>query len=83
MPSSVRYGHDRRAVRTDRHVGFALRGESISSSDEVITDCLIGERAAVTWFVLTQLLGDDAVRNDDGSRTEWGDMIGSPIECGT
>jgi 3-mercaptopyruvate sulfurtransferase SseA len=29
------------------------------------------------------LLGDDAVRNDDGSRTEWGDMIGSPIECGT
>lgn len=57
--------------------------QGISSSDEVITYCRIGERSAVTWFVLTQLLGYDAVRNYDGSWTEWGNMIGSPIECGT
>ena len=46
----------------------------------VITYCRIGERSAHTWFVLTELLGRPNVRNYDGSWTEWGSLIGSPIE---
>ncbi|MFT4040247.1 MAG: sulfurtransferase [Thermomicrobiales bacterium] len=45
-----------------------------------ITYCRIGERSAHTWFVLTELLGHTNVRNYDGSWTEWGSLIGAPIE---
>jgi len=50
--------------------------------DDVIVYCRIGERSSVTWFVLEQLLGYERVRNYDGSWTEWGNMIGVPIEVG-
>ena len=46
----------------------------------VITYCRIGERSAHTWFALHELLGVGNVRNYDGSWTEWGSMIGQPIE---
>lgn len=52
----------------------------ITPDDEVIVYCRIGERSSVTWFALTELLGYDHVRNYDGSWTEWGNMIGVPIE---
>ena len=45
-----------------------------------IAYCRIGERSAHTWFVLTELLGLPDVRNYDGSWTEWGSLIGAPIE---
>lgn len=46
----------------------------------VITYCRIGERSSHSWFVLTYLLGYPNVRNYDGSRTEWGNSVGLPIE---
>ena len=46
----------------------------------MIAYCRIGERSAHTWFVLRYLLGHDRVRNYDGSWTEWGSLIGVPIE---
>jgi thiosulfate/3-mercaptopyruvate sulfurtransferase len=52
----------------------ALTGEPI------IAYCRIGERSAHTWFVLHELLGEDDVKNYDGSWTEWGNMVGVPIE---
>jgi thiosulfate/3-mercaptopyruvate sulfurtransferase len=52
----------------------------ISPDGEVITYCRIGERSSHTWFVLTYLLGYPAVRNYDGSWTEWGNLVGAPIE---
>jgi thiosulfate/3-mercaptopyruvate sulfurtransferase len=55
------------------------RGKGITGSDEVIAYCRIGERSSHTWFVLKYLLGYDHVRNYDGSWTEWGNLIGSPI----
>jgi thiosulfate/3-mercaptopyruvate sulfurtransferase len=47
-----------------------------------ITYCRIGERSSHTWFVLKYLLGAQDVRNYDGSWTEWGNLVGAPIETG-
>jgi thiosulfate/3-mercaptopyruvate sulfurtransferase len=52
----------------------------IREGDEVIAYCRIGERSSHTWFVLTYLLGIPGVRNYDGSWTEWGNLVGAPIE---
>ena len=55
-------------------------GHGIDGSRETIAYCRIGERSSHTWFVLTQLLGMEDVRNYDGSWTEWGSIVGAPIE---
>jgi thiosulfate/3-mercaptopyruvate sulfurtransferase len=55
-------------------------GKGIDGRRETIAYCRIGERSSHTWFVLTQLLGFQNVRNYDGSWTEWGSIVGSPIE---
>lgn len=47
---------------------------------DVVAYCRIGERSSHTWFVLTYLLGYPRVRNYDGSWTEWGNLVGAPIE---
>jgi thiosulfate/3-mercaptopyruvate sulfurtransferase len=47
---------------------------------DTIVYCRIGERSSHTWFVLTYLLGFTRVRNYDGSWTEWGNLVGMPIE---
>jgi thiosulfate/3-mercaptopyruvate sulfurtransferase len=55
-------------------------GKGITGKNEVIAYCRIGERSSHTWFVLKYLLGIKDVRNYDGSWTEWGNLIGAPIE---
>ncbi len=54
--------------------------EGLSSDQNVITYCRIGERSSHSWFVLHYLLGYPNVRNYDGSWTEWGNLVGAPIE---
>jgi thiosulfate/3-mercaptopyruvate sulfurtransferase len=54
--------------------------QGLKPSDNVIAYCRIGERSSHTWFVLTYLLGYSSVRNYDGSWTEWGNLVGVPIE---
>lgn len=54
--------------------------QGLSPDDNVIAYCRIGERSSHTWFVLTYLLGYPSVRNYDGSWTEWGNLVGVPIE---
>ena len=49
-------------------------------SGDTIAYCRIGERSSHTWFALTYLLGFQKVRNYDGSWTEWGNLVGVPIE---
>jgi len=57
---------------------YAAKG--VLNGDPIIAYCRIGERSAHTWFVLHELLGRDDVKNYDGSWTEWGNLVGVPIE---
>jgi len=54
--------------------------KGVTSDKKVTAYCRIGERSAHTWFVLHELLGFPDVRNYDGSWTEWGNLVGVPIE---
>jgi thiosulfate/3-mercaptopyruvate sulfurtransferase len=55
-------------------------GKGVTPDKDVIAYCRIGERSSHSWFVLHELLGYPRVRNYDGSWTEWGSMVGVPIE---
>jgi thiosulfate/3-mercaptopyruvate sulfurtransferase len=58
-------------------------GEGVDGSKPVIAYCRIGERSSHSWFVLKYLLGYRDVVNYDGSWTEWGNLVGAPVERGT
>jgi thiosulfate/3-mercaptopyruvate sulfurtransferase len=55
-------------------------GKGVVNGSDIIAYCRIGERSAHTWFVLHELLGEQNVKNYDGSWTEWGNMVNVPIE---
>jgi thiosulfate/3-mercaptopyruvate sulfurtransferase len=55
-------------------------GIGVTGDKPVITYCRIGERSSHTWFVLKYLVGLDNVKNYDGSWTEWGNLVGAPVE---
>lgn len=57
---------------------YAAKG--VTADRDVVAYCRIGERSSHSWFVLHELLGFRRVRNYDGSWTEWGSMVGVPIE---
>ena len=54
--------------------------KGLRPGDDVIAYCRIGERSSHTWFVLSQLLGQQDVKNYDGSWVEYGSLVGVPIE---
>ncbi len=56
--------------------------EGITSDREVVAYCRIGERSSHTWFALQELLGYENVKNYDGSWTEYGSLVGAPVEKG-
>ncbi len=56
------------------------KNKGVIDGNPIIAYCRIGERSAHTWFVLHELLGNDDVRNYDGSWTEWGNLVNVPIE---
>ena len=61
-----------------------LYGEAgLDGEKETIAYCRIGERSSHTWFVLQELLGHKNVKNYDGSWTEYGSLVGVPIELGS
>jgi thiosulfate/3-mercaptopyruvate sulfurtransferase len=56
------------------------RDAGITGTKPIIAYCRIGERSSHSWFVLKYLLGFTDVRNYDGSWTEWGNLVGAPVE---
>jgi thiosulfate/3-mercaptopyruvate sulfurtransferase len=60
-----------------------IYGEAgLDNGKDTIAYCRIGERSSHTWFVLKELLGQQNVKNYDGSWTEYGSLIGVPIALG-
>lgn len=57
-----------------------MEDNGLKPGDDIVAYCRIGERSSHTWFVLKYLLGFEKVRNYDGSWTEWGNTVRSPIE---
>ncbi|HKZ91770.1 MAG TPA: sulfurtransferase, partial [Candidatus Limnocylindrales bacterium] len=57
---------------------YAAKG--VTADKDIVAYCRIGERSSHSWYVLHELLGYKRVRNYDGSWTEWGSMIGVPID---
>jgi thiosulfate/3-mercaptopyruvate sulfurtransferase len=54
----------------------------VDDAKDTIAYCRIGERSSHTWFVLTEILGKKNVKNYDGSWTEYGSLVGVPVETG-
>jgi thiosulfate/3-mercaptopyruvate sulfurtransferase len=85
IPGSRHLPHDRLlepdGTFKSRH---AMRAEfdavGATADVELVTTCRLSHRASMAWFVLTRLLGSDRVRVYDGSWTEWGSIVGFPVE---
>jgi len=59
---------------------FKRVGASRQAPDEVVVYCRLSHRASLTWVALTRLLGRENVKIYDGSWTEWGSIVGFPVE---
>jgi thiosulfate/3-mercaptopyruvate sulfurtransferase len=74
--------NDDGTFRSDEELTELYSEEGVDLSKDTIAYCRIGERSAHTWFVLHELLGQQNVKNYDGSWTEYGSLVGVPIELG-
>ncbi|MGW1199587.1 sulfurtransferase [Streptomyces sp. NPDC002536] len=74
--------NDDGTFKSDSELEEIYRGAGVDLGKDTIAYCRIGERSAHTWFVLHELLGQTNVRNYDGSWTEYGSLVGVPIELG-
>ncbi|HEX7827424.1 MAG TPA: sulfurtransferase [Mycobacterium sp.] len=69
--------------KSDEALATLYAEAGLDGSKETIAYCRIGERSSHTWFVLQELLGHENVKNYDGSWTEYGSLVGAPIELGS
>ncbi|MFC5722619.1 sulfurtransferase [Streptomyces gamaensis] len=74
--------NDDGTFRSDAELREIYEAAGVDLAKDTIAYCRIGERSAHTWFVLHELLGQANVRNYDGSWTEYGSLVGVPIELG-
>ena len=72
--------NDDGTFRSDDELRTLYADAGVDFSKETIAYCRIGERSSHTWFVLQELLGHQGVKNYDGSWTEYGSLVGVPIE---
>ena len=57
--------------------------KGVTADKDIIAYCRIGERSSHSWFVLKYLMGYPNVSNYDGSWTEWGNLVGAPVQRGS
>ena len=69
--------------KSDEELSALYAAAGLDGEKETIAYCRIGERSSNTWFVLSELLGHENVKNYDGSWTEYGSLVGAPIELGS
>ena len=69
--------------KSDEELTAIYAAAGLDDARETIAYCRIGERSSHTWFVLQELLGHKNVKNYDGSWTEYGSLVGAPIELGS
>ena len=69
-----------RSTSVRQELATLYEAKGVTPDKDVIAYCRIGERSSHSWFVLHELLGYSRVRNYDGSWTEYGSLIGVPIE---
>ncbi|GHF45903.1 sulfurtransferase [Streptomyces mashuensis] len=74
--------NDDGTFKSDEELAELYAAAGVDAGKDTIAYCRIGERSAHTWFVLHELLGRPNVRNYDGSWTEYGSLVGVPIELG-
>ncbi len=74
--------NDDGTFRSDDELTTLYGDAGVDLSQDTIAYCRIGERSAHTWFVLHELLGQPNVRNYDGSWTEYGSLVGVPVQLG-
>jgi thiosulfate/3-mercaptopyruvate sulfurtransferase len=80
IPWSKAMNTDTGTFRPADELKELYEGKGITPDKDTVAYCRIGERSSLTWFVLKYLLGYPRVRNYDGSWTEWGNLVGAPIE---
>lgn len=85
IPGARHLPHDRLLTPDGRFldaagIRAAFGGVGVGADGEIVTYCRLSHRASLAWFALTRLAGRDDVRVYDGSWTEWGSMVGMPIE---
>jgi thiosulfate/3-mercaptopyruvate sulfurtransferase len=78
----VKAANDDGTFKSADELKSLYESENVTSDKEIIAYCRIGERSSHTWFALTELLGYPNVRNYDGSWTEYGSLVGVPVEKG-
>ena len=78
----VKAANDDGTFKSADELRALYEAEGITGDREVIAYCRIGERSSHTWFALQELLGFPNVKNYDGSWTEYGSLVGAPVELG-
>jgi thiosulfate/3-mercaptopyruvate sulfurtransferase len=78
----VKAANDDGTFKSADELRALYEAEGITGDREVIAYCRIGERSSHTWFALQELLGYPNVKNYDGSWTEYGSLVGVPVELG-
>ena len=74
--------NDDGTFKSDEDLKEIYTEAGVDWTKDTIAYCRIGERSSHTWFVLKELLGQENVKNYDGSWTEYGSLVGVPIEKG-
>lgn len=80
IPWSMAVNESDSTFKTPEELRSLYEGQGIKPDKVIIAYCRIGERSSLTWFALKYLLGYPNVKNYDGSWTEWGNLVGAPIE---